>query len=91
MDNGQRTTVYRQAIRMELWSVVCCLLTVVNCKRHEEHLTQDGRLGAKGGHTYILWQGIGHGGNLLRHDLSGTIDIGAPVKLDPYDRETRGR
>ena len=41
--------------------------------------------------THVLGQSVGDGGYLFRHDLSGTVDVGAPVKLDPHDGESRGR
>ena len=63
----------------------------VDRQRHEQHLAEDGGLRAQRGRAHVLWQGIHDGGNLLRHDLSGAVDIGAPVKLDPHDGEARGR
>ena len=37
----------------------------------------------------MLGQRVHHGGNLFRHYLAGPIDIGAPIKLHPYDGESR--
>ena len=58
---------------------------------HNEHFAEYGRLRTEYGSTYTGWHLFAYSGEFLADYLSGKIDVGAPIKLYPYNRETIGR
>ena len=60
-------------------------------KAHDEHFAQDRRLRAQHGSAHTGRHLLANGRELLAHDLARQVDVGAPVKLYPDDREAVGR
>ena len=55
----------------------------ISGQAHNQQFAQDRRLRSQRGLPHIVRQRLAHCGQLLRHNLTGQIDIGIPFKLDP--------
>ena len=65
--------------------------SAVGGKPYNQQFTQNGRLGSQCRIAHILRQALAHRSKFFGYNLAGKVDIGIPVELYPYHRETGGR
>ncbi len=62
---------------------------LIRGEAYDHHLAQDGRLRSERGLAHRGGKRLAHHSEFFRNNLTGEIDIGAPVEFDPHYRESR--